>query len=631
MNCKYCNAELVDGNPFCPSCGKAQSESEETAAESVVETAEETVSAVEAVETETAESAAENVPFETDYEAAEEETEAAPKASVRKIVAAVVAGVLVVAILIGLLMGGMNNGVTTPTIAPTAGTVAPTEPVEIPSNGDPASALCKESYTVSDDEALAAADVVVATMGDVELTNGELQAYYWMEVFAFLQEYGSYAEYFGLDVTRPLDTQLCELGEEPTSWQQFFLDSAIYSWKSYQSMAMEADKANYQLPAERQAELDSLPKDLQTTAETGGFESVEDLIAHNVGAGCSLDDYFSYINTYYKGLSYYFDCCDKIAPSEDEISAYFDENKEVYAEDGIVKNAKYVDVRHVLLQPEGGETGADGSTVYTDEAWEACRREAEALYNKWQEGDKSEESFAALANENTDDGNDSNGDGQPDGGLYENVTLGRMVEEFENWCFDETRKTGDHGLIKSSYGYHIMYFCDSRPMKYVDVRHVLLQPEGGETGEDGYPVFTDEAWETCRQEAEALYNKWQEGDKSEESFAALANENTDDGNDSNGDGQPDGGLYENVYKNMMVPEFDSWCFDEARQVGDHDLIKTVYGYHIMYFSDSHEIWYVNAEADLINSIAYDLIPETIEKYPAEVDYSAMKLAVLQLA
>lgn len=503
MNCKYCNAELVDGKTFCPACGKEQTETEETAAESVVETAEETVPVVEAVETEVAEPAAESTPFDTDFEAPAQEAEKeAPKASAGKITAAVVAGVLVIAILIGLLASGLGGAMgNEPTIAPTAGTVAATEPVQIPSNGDPASALCKESYTVSDDEALAAADVVVATMGDVELTNGELQAYYWMEVFAFLQEYSSYAAYFGLDMTQPLDTQLCELGEQPMSWQQFFLDSAIYSWKSYQSMAMEAEKANYQLPAERQAELDNLPKELQTTAETGGFESVEDLVAHNVGAGCSLEDYFSYINTYYKGLSYYYDLCDKIAPTEDEILSYFKENEASYTESGI---------------------------------------------------------------------------------------------------------TMDSGV-------------------YVDIRHVLLQPEGGETGEDGYPVFTEEAWEACRQKAEALYNKWQEGDKSEESFAQLAKENSVDGNASAG------GLYENVYEGRMVPEFDSWCFDEARQVGDHGLVKTAYGYHIMFFSGSHKIWQVNAEADLINSIAYDLIPDSIEKYPAEVDYSAMKLAFLQLA
>ena len=38
-----------------------------------------------------------------------------------------------------------------------------------------------------------------------------------------------------------------------------------------------------------------------------------------------------------------------------------------------------------------------------------------------------------------------------------------------------------------------------------------------------------------------------------------------------------------VYHNMMVTEFNDWCFDAARQPGDTDIVETTYGYHIMYF------------------------------------------------
>ena len=46
------------------------------------------------------------------------------------------------------------------------------------------------------------------------------------------------------------------------------------------------------------------------------------------------------------------------------------------------------------------------------------------------------------------------------GGLYENVPKGYMVEPFENWIFDESRQVGDHGLVKTQYGYHVMYFVE---------------------------------------------------------------------------------------------------------------------------------------------------------------------------
>ncbi len=449
MNCKYCGAELVEGKPFCPDCGKEQKE-EEIVAE-IAEAAEETVTVTEEV----AEPENQEIPVAADpEETAEEKVQQKPKANPGKIAAAVVAGVLVVAILVSLLLGGTGNAGNV--TAPTEGVLEATEPVEIPYDGDPTSYMCKPSYTVSDEEAAAAGDVVVATMGDKVLTNGELQAYYWQEVYLFLQEYGSYAQYIGLDLSVPFDQQLSEAGEKPMSWQQFFLESAIYSWQNYQSMALEAEAVGYKLPADRQTEIDSLPADLESSAKSGGFANVDEMIKSNIGPGCSLDAYLNYVKVYYQGLSYYYDYVESLDPTDEEIEAFFDENVESYAAKGITKDTKYVDVRHVLLMPEGGETGADGYPVYTDEAWEACRIKAEEIYNNWQQGDLSEDSFAQLAKDHSEDGNASTG------GLYENVYVGQMVENFENWCFDEARQVGDHGLVKTPFGYHIMFFSGSR-------------------------------------------------------------------------------------------------------------------------------------------------------------------------
>ena len=401
-----------------------------------------------------AEAPAEKVPFETDFEApAEEEIEDLPKSKTRRIVTSVIAIILLAATVIGILAGvfGGSANKTEPTE-----TSAATEPIEIPSSGDPASALCKASYTVSDADALAAADVVVATMGDKALTNGELQIYYWQEIYMFLEENYSYAMYMGLDLYTPLDEQLMIMGETAISWQQFFLDGAVSTWKNYQALALEAEAENYQLPADRQEELDGLAADLEAGAVNSGFQNADEMVKSNVGANCTLESYMNYVNTYYQGMSYYYDYCDALNPSDAEIEEYYENNKEAFEGSGVTKDAKFVNVRHVLLQPEGGETGEDGYPVFTDEAWEACRVEAEALYNKWQEGDKSEDSFAQLAMENSVDGSAA------DGGLYEDVAVGQMVTEFNDWCFDEARQVGDHGLVKTVYGYHIMYFSAHR-------------------------------------------------------------------------------------------------------------------------------------------------------------------------
>ena len=616
MNCKYCNAELDEDISVCPVCGKVQTEVENVASEMAEEAAVET-DAVE-VPAEEVEVPAEEVEAPVEVLEAEEEELKPGKSKSARVATSVVAIVLLLAILIGLFvgtMGGAKNAQPSETM-PAAETA---EPVQIPSDGDPTSAMCKATYTVSDADAAAARETVVATMGDKVLTNGELQAYYWMEVSLFLQEYGSYANYIGLDLYTPFDQQVTEMGEKAMSWQQFFLDSAIYTWKTYQSMELESEAVGFEMPAERREELEALPEGLKNSAVEGGFASVDELVALNIGAGATLEDYVNYVQTYYQGMSYYYDLYEGLNPSDADVEAYFAENEAYYAEGNITKDAKYVDVRHVLLQPEGGEAGENGYPVFTDEAWEACRQKAEEIYNQWQTGDKSEESFAQLAKDNSVDGNAATG------GLYENVYKGQMVKEFENWCFDDARQVGDHGLVKTSYGYHIMFFSGSRPVKYADVRHVLLQPEGGEAGEDGYPVFTEEAWEACRQKAEELYNQWQAGDKSEESFAEMAMNHSEDSN------AVDGGLYEGVTVGQMVEEFENWCFDEARQAGDHGLVKTAYGYHIMYSCGVQDAWFAQAKADLVDGQASDMIPEIMEKHPATVDYSLIVLGEVKLA
>lgn len=487
MKCKYCQAELEDGATVCTVCGKEQevtqteevTAAEETpleeapAEETPVEEVGETVPATEAATAEQPASA-ENA-----------EIKEGMKVTPGKLALAIVAGVVILAILVALVLSGIDGKTAKPLSSDAEATAAATEtvaseetvpeetvPATIPADGNPDDVTCKGSYTVTDDEAIAAADAVVATMEDKVLTNADLQVYYWMEVFAFLENYGDYSYYFGMDYTQPLDTQLCEDGREnPITWQQYFLESALDTWMCYQSLGIEADAAGFQLDDSYVTYLEELPETLETNARYYGLTDALELVQNNVGAGADVEDYVRYMELYYKGYTYFNELYSQIKPTDAEIEAYFAENEESYAEQGISKDgSKYVDVRHVLLTPddENATTGEDGYPVYSDEAWEACRVEAQALYDQWMAGDMSEDSFAQLAVDNSEDGSAS------DGGLYEDVYEGQMVENFENWCFDEARQAGDHGLVKTQYGYHIMYFVGSQDAWFATAEDDLL-------------------------------------------------------------------------------------------------------------------------------------------------------------
>ena len=122
-----------------------------------------------------------------------------------------------------------------------------------------------------------------------------------------------------------------------------------------------------------------------------------------------------------------------------------------------------VNVRHILIKFEGGTTDSTtGTTTYSDEEKEAAKQKAEEILDEWMSGDATEDSFAALANEKSDDGNGTTG------GLYENVYPGQMVSSFNDWCFDESRQTGNTGIIESQYGYHVMYFVGKSDTTYRD-------------------------------------------------------------------------------------------------------------------------------------------------------------------
>lgn len=117
-----------------------------------------------------------------------------------------------------------------------------------------------------------------------------------------------------------------------------------------------------------------------------------------------------------------------------------------------IPEASSVNVRHILIAPETEDDSTDMTTA-TEEQWAAALETAEGIVDEFNSGDRTEDSFAALATENTTDtGSASNG------GLYENVIPGQMVDAFESWALDPNRSAGDVGMVQTQYGYHIMYF-----------------------------------------------------------------------------------------------------------------------------------------------------------------------------
>ena len=482
--CKFCDAQLEEGSTVCPGCGKdnaaQQAPVEETpAAETVAEqetaeveqpaAAEGTADTQPASEAEAApadqqpenQEDKETAPAEQQSEKQEDAKSETPAAktglSAGKLALAVAAVVVVIAIVVALVSGGKVKEPAQET--PTEETAAEVQPT-IPADGNPDDETCKGTYTITDEAAEADADKIVAKIGDHTLTNGQLRVFYWQTVTNYLSSNtGSYMMYYvGLDITQPLDTQRC-MEDENLTWQQFFLKEALNAWKNYVVLSEKAAESGMEMEADAKAYLDSIEDNLTQLAQSYGLENAQELLKVNLGAGVNIEDFANFQRLVINGNLYYDDFQAGINPTAEELDAFFAQHEEDYVASGITKDGDFVDVRHVLISPEGGTTDENGTTTYSDAEWEACETKARELMNSWTLGDRSESSFAALAQSASQDpGSASNG------GLYQNVREGQMVPEFNDWCFDEKREPGHSGIVKTDYGYHLMYFVGRTPI-----------------------------------------------------------------------------------------------------------------------------------------------------------------------
>lgn len=315
----------------------------------------------------------------------------------------------------------------------------------------------RKSYSVSDRKAASKRNEVVATVGGVDLNNGQLQVAYWMNVYDFLNNYGQNAIQSGLDYTKPLDKQ--NYPGSSLTWQQYLLADTLDRWHSYQAMALLARDKGIKLAETFQKGLAEMRENMTQTAKENGYESLEAMIQSDMGPGCTFDDYYAYMETYYLGYMYYTDSHTKLNVSEEQVEAYFKKHESELAESKITKNSgDLVDIRQILIQPKDGKANENDEMIFPEAAWDEALVRAEAILADWEAGEKTEDSFVELAVEFSDTGTAAS-----DGGMIEDIFEGYLTEELDKWCFEEGRKVGDCEIVKTMYGYHVVYFVEAEP------------------------------------------------------------------------------------------------------------------------------------------------------------------------
>ena len=457
-------------------------------------------------------------------------------------------------------------------------------------------------------------------IGEHEVKKAEYDYYFYSGVNAMYSYYGTYLNYMGLDLSQDFSTQQYS---DTMTWQDYFDEQAILQLKQVYALEDEAKANGFEYDAA--ADVKTFVDELETAAASVGYTTA-DYIKASYGNFATMKEVKTFVERDRVVSAYYDSVYDGIEVTDEEISTYYEENKD-----------NYDSVDYLVCTIEADIPSEETEEVIVEETEEESETEAETLSEEEQAEIEAQEQAiidAAMAEAKTtaedmlgkitDEASfetlsadyASNADVEV---RKENIKKSVVASaEMATWLFDGVRKAGDKTVIEyeADNSYYVVYFLDRYldESKTVDVRHILVPFEAVETTEemteDEIAAAEAEAKEAALVKAEEIYEGWLDGDATEEGFAELANEHsTDTGSNTNG------GLYEAVAKGEMVTAFNDWIFDDARKAGDSDIVETEYGYHIMYYVADNDIaWKLDVDGILRTNKMNEEVSALMETY-----------------
>ena len=444
-----------------------------------------------------------------------------------------------------------------------------------------------------------------ATVGERKVSPAELQYYYVNEYSNFLSQYGSYASLFGLDTSTGLaglGEQECPMLGEGKTWRDYFLENAMNSLKQVVALSDYARANDIALDESDLAAIDEDFASVEQTAKSSGFANLNRFFSVQYGEGVSAKLVRSLIEESTLASKVMRQVEDSFSFSEDELEEYYaslDGSSDLF-------DYAYYYVAAEQLPVEGGE---EGETAVTEDTLLEARMTAQAIETAYRDGadiaDPVERFNAAIEAEF-----------DADEATVQSAVSGGSLGDMSDWLRDSARKAGDLSVIDDSLGegsYVVLFLArDDNHYPTVSVRHILIRAEAGEDGS-----YSDEAKQAALDKINEIKAKFESGDKSEESFAALAEKySEDDGSNTNG------GLYENIYKGEMVSEFGAFCF-APHKAGDLGVVygenDSYAGYHLIYFVGEGELYSDLIARNALSSQAMnDFLAEQTEPLTAEL-------------
>ncbi len=434
-------------------------------------------------------------------------------------------------------------------------------------------------------------NATAATVNDHKLTPVEFNYFYQDSFYRLYSQYNSYGmwSYMGLDDTQPIEKQDCILDSNGGTWGEYLtqsaLDTALQTYVLYDA----ALEAGYTLDEEAQNSIDSTKASIESAAESGNFKNVDDYLEENYGKGATLESYIQYITAQQIASSYATEKEESYSYSDSDLRSYYDENSQEFDK----VTYRVFDVATDSDDASAAKNTADAMQAELDGTEESFIKAAQNYAPEDMAESYEDESYTLKKSQ-----------------LYSSVST-----DYADWLFSDSRVAGESQVIATDSGYSVVMFLsrDNNDYNTVNVRHILIQVATSGTDDDGNAVSTDSDWSACKEAIEAIEAEWLESDMTEDTFAEMAEEKSEDtGSAANG------GLIEDISKGQMVEDFENWCF-EPHEVGDTGIVKSTNGYHLIYFSGTGEEYWKTLADDAKRDDDYT---SWYEDYSA--DYSAKK-------
>lgn len=432
-----------------------------------------------------------------------------------------------------------------------------------------------------------------ATVGDEKLSASDLSYYYYSARNSYYNTYYYYYSYLGYSMPGDDDVMDESTGQ---TYREYYMETALNNAATYTALYNEAVANGYSL-SDVKDDLDAQLDSLKAQAASSGY-SYGAYLRAMYGNYITASTVERLIGRELLASLYYSDHGDELAETytQEQLEAYYDENADsldTFEYSYLLINAEDVED----TDEDGNKLDEDTVAKLEEQAMADAKVKADEALAKYEEG----VSVADLIEEY-----------EPASSADHTTSVGSAIS-FSAVYYDKLMgmKDGDSAVVEATSGYYLVALHSRTLVEDPtrDVRHILIRTETTTDDEGKVVAPTDEAWAAAEEKAQSILDEYKNGEQTEDAFAALANQYSDDAGSNT-----TGGLYSKVANtdSYYVTEFLDWIFADGRQPGDvSDPVRhegdtssssAYWGYHLIYLVDDNEpVWARTARNTLVST------------------------------